>query len=81
MATYAITFISAEGGVAPGNYAGNLKCARGLIRLWCGGDRTWARFDRICLLQVPSPSERKRSTFRGQAFVFNREEALRWANN
>lgn len=77
MATYALTFISTDGGVQPSNLCGDKAFVRGLLRIWYAGDH----YDRVCLLEVPSPSERKRTTFRGQAFVFNREEALRWASN
>lgn len=73
--TYSLTFITAQGGIAPHQNVGNLGFVRGLIRLW-QSDPEYACFDRVCLLEVPQAGK----TYRGQAFVFNREEALCWAN-
>lgn len=77
MSTYVVTFIATNGGVAPHQHVGNLAFARGVISVWVDGDH----YDRVCVLEVPSPSARTRTGFQGKALVFNREGALRWARN
>lgn len=86
MSTYCLTFITKTGGVAVPQHVGDLRFARGLINLWAtsveseDGALPSPDHDRVCVLIVPSPSERKRTAFRGNAYVFNLEEAQRWAS-
>jgi hypothetical protein len=78
MATYAINFIGLNGGVRP-QLIGSKLDIRSHIAYWSNSVLTTENCDRVCILEIPSPSERRKTGYEGRAFVFNQVEARRWA--
>lgn len=76
MSTFSVQFISVRGGIGP-QHIGTRNFVEAMIAGWPNPDDVG--YDRVCVLEIPSPSARKRTKFQGCAYVFDRDQARRWA--
>lgn len=75
MSTYSAQFIMENGGISPHVHVGSRAFVVGMVT-----DGWVEDADRVVILRIPSTSERVNTDFQGDARLFTRSEARRWAS-